>query len=266
MTELQQSINQWLASVAALIPLGYAFAAGMVSAVNPCGFAMLPAYLGLYMGNHDPRVASQSKGDSDRNAATTAAIPAQIWQALLVAGAVTAGFVALFSSVGTLVSMGSRLIIAWFPWVTVVIGTLLVLLGLSMLLGYQLSSNLTTRIASRMGNPHSVNTRGFFIFGVSYATASLSCTLPIFLTVVGSSMTSSGIVAAIMQFVSYSLGMGLVITVITLGMALFKGMTVRFLRKALPYINLVSSCLIIVAGAYIIYYWLFKFGLPSTFD
>ena len=32
-----------------LAPLGFAFAVGMASAVNPCGFAMLPAYLSYFM-------------------------------------------------------------------------------------------------------------------------------------------------------------------------------------------------------------------------
>ena len=38
-----------LGNLGLLAPLGFAFAAGMASAVNPCGFAMLPAYLGLYL-------------------------------------------------------------------------------------------------------------------------------------------------------------------------------------------------------------------------
>ena len=45
-----------LDSIGVLAPLGFAFAAGMVSTVNPCGFAMLPAYLGLYIGSNDPKV------------------------------------------------------------------------------------------------------------------------------------------------------------------------------------------------------------------
>ena len=31
-------------------PLALAFASGMVATVNPCGFAMLPAYLGYFLG------------------------------------------------------------------------------------------------------------------------------------------------------------------------------------------------------------------------
>lgn len=32
------------------IPLGYAFGAGMVAAINPCGVAMLPAIVGYELG------------------------------------------------------------------------------------------------------------------------------------------------------------------------------------------------------------------------
>src|SRR5437879_13132493 len=34
---------------AAAVPHAYALGAGMVAAVNPCGSALLPAYLGLYL-------------------------------------------------------------------------------------------------------------------------------------------------------------------------------------------------------------------------
>jgi hypothetical protein len=37
--------------------LGFTFGAGMVSTVNPCGFAMLPAYLGMYLGATDSEKA-----------------------------------------------------------------------------------------------------------------------------------------------------------------------------------------------------------------
>ncbi len=47
-----------LGSVGALAPLGFAFAAGMAATVNPCGFAMLPAYLDLYMGSGEKDAGS----------------------------------------------------------------------------------------------------------------------------------------------------------------------------------------------------------------
>ena len=77
MEEIQQFFTQWVSGIAHLIPLGYAFGAGMVSTVNPCGFAMLPAYLGLYLGSRDfsPLL---STGVSDSGGIPLAvAVPAQ---------------------------------------------------------------------------------------------------------------------------------------------------------------------------------------------
>src|SRR6056297_3335946 len=47
--------------LAAWLPLGFAFGAGMVSAVNPCGFAMLPAYLGLYLRGSVDRTGTRGE-------------------------------------------------------------------------------------------------------------------------------------------------------------------------------------------------------------
>jgi hypothetical protein len=55
--------------------------------------------------------------------------------------------------------------------------------------------------------------------------------------------------------------MGLVILALTLGMAFFKGAMVGGLRQALPYIQPVGSWLMVLAGTYIIFYWLTIGGL-----
>ena len=96
---------------------------------------------------------------------------------------------------------------------------------------------------------------------MSYGTASLSCTLPVFLAVVGTSFASSSILASAGQFFLYALGMGLVIIALTLGIAFARGAMVGALRKALPYIQPIGSWLMIVAGAYIVFYWLTIGGL-----
>ena len=115
---------------------------------------------------------------------------------------------------------------------------------------------VATQMASRMGNPGRANVGGYFIFGLSYGTASLSCTLPIFLAVVGTSFAVSSIAASFGQFVLYAAGMGFVIMVLTLGMAIFKGAMSSGVRKAMPYIQPVGTWLMIVAGTYIVFYCL----------
>ena len=117
-------------------------------------------------------------------------------------------------------------------------------------------TGIAQRAADRFGNPNETNVRGYFLFGLSYGTASLSCTLPIFLAVIGTSFAVSSIATSIGQFVLYALGMGLIIITLTIGMALFKGAMVGAFRKALPYIAPVGSWLMVVAGTYIVFYWL----------
>ena len=59
--------------------------------------------------------------------------------------------------------------------------------------------------------------------------------------------------------------MGLVILFLTLGIAVFKGAVVGQLRAALPHVQRLSALLMMVAGSYIVYYWLFKGGLIDSF-
>lgn len=231
-----------------LAPLGFAFTAGVASAFNPCGFAMLPAYIGLYLG--------------DKNTAGVKTNPVRnIARALLIGGLVTLGFIVLFSVVG-LITQGARSVVRdVLPWVGLFIGIGLAIVGSWLLGGGKLYAGLAQRVAARMGDPSQANVRGYFLFGLSYGTASLSCTLPIFLTVVGTSLAVSTLGTSIIQFLAYGLGMGLVIVALTLGMALFKETVSGGMQKALPYIQPVGSWLMVVAGTYIVFYWLSIGGL-----
>ena len=226
----------------------FAFAAGMVSAVNPCGFAMLPAYLGLYLGETERREQE-------------AVLLRQLVRALAVGGTVTAGFVLLFGVAGGVIGLGASFVGQALPWLGLVIGIALAVTGSWMLGGGKLYSGIAARAASQVGDPSQVSPRGYFVFGLSYGIASLSCTLPIFLAVVGINVAGTTGLAVAANFILYALGMGLVIMALTLGMAFFKGAMVGGLRKALPYIQPVGSWLMVVAGAYIVFYWLTIGGL-----
>lgn len=239
-----------LGSVSSAIPLGFAFAAGMVSAVNPCGFSMLPAYLGLYLGAHERDEAVNSKLH-------------RLSRALLVGGTVTGGFVLLFGAAGTAIGAGAQRLTDLLPWAGLGVGVLLVLAGVWLLGGGKFYGGLAAQAATRVGDPRRVGPGGYFLFGVSYGIASLSCTLPIFLAVVGSTLAVQGTLPAVGQFILYSLGMGLVIMALTLGVGLFKGAVVGKIRKAVPHVQLISAWLMILSGAYIVYYWLSIGGLLS---
>ncbi|MDP3063594.1 MAG: hypothetical protein Q8O40_10375 [Chloroflexota bacterium] len=59
MNPLQPLAEGFVNNLAALVPLGFAFGAGMVATVNPCGFALLPAYISLYLGGGPDAVSQQ---------------------------------------------------------------------------------------------------------------------------------------------------------------------------------------------------------------
>jgi cytochrome c biogenesis protein CcdA len=221
----------------------------MVAAVNPCGFALLPAYLGLYLGMFEDTATPSGRTKS-------------ILTALQVSIMVTAGFVLLFGTVGLAVGLLTSTISKLLPWTGLAIGILLVFVGGRTVTGGMLYAGATERFADRLGNAAGkTNLTGYFAYGLAYAAASLGCTLPIFLAVVGSTMARGGLVPATFQFLLYALGMGTVITALTLGTALFKQAAVARVRTVLPFVQPASAILLLGAGAYLIYYWLTIGGL-----
>jgi len=238
-----------LRSVVQVVPVGYALGAGMIAAVNPCGFAMLPAYLGLYLGTGDGREESPQLGVRFR-------------RALSVSGTVSFSFVLLFGIAGLALRLATNAIAGYLPWVGLTVGLLMVLVAGRMLAGGTLYTSFGERVADRLqAGTRQGGLRGYFIYGIAYGLASLSCTLPVFLAVVGSAVALHGPLAGALPFVLYALGMGLVISVLTLSVAFFKHTVLRYARKALPYVQPASSILLLAAGAYIIYYWLTLGGL-----
>ena len=236
-------------NVAMLLPLGFAFTAGMVTAVNPCGFAMLLAYLGLYLG-------FQKEHDIKGSLVTT------MGSGMIVGTSVTAGFVTLFGIAGIIVSIGSQTIIAsMLPWLGVLTGVIIVIAGAWIHSGDILYTTIAPTVASRIGDQSQTNVRGYFLFGVSYGTASLGCTLPIFLAVVGTSLTISDIRTSLNQFLFYALGMGTTILFITIGMILFNNTLTKSFAKVVPVTKVIGTSLMIVSGSYIVFYWLTTGGL-----
>lgn len=222
--------------------LAYAFSAGMVATINPCGFAMLPAYISFYLATENERPLGEV---------------ARLWRALLVGTMVTTGFVVLFSLAGTLISLGAYILVTAMPWIGLFIGLALIVLGLWLLAGNHLSIPCLPTLQVRRQR----SLRSMFLFGVAYGLVSLSCTLPVFLIVVGTAFTQQGVVQGLGQFLAYGLGMGTVLMGLTVGLALFREVALTSVRRMMPYVERVSALLLTAAGAYIVYYWLTKGGL-----
>ena len=199
------------------IPLGYAFVAGMIASVNPCGFALLPAYLGLYLG--------------DDRGASGAGRP--VGRAVVVSATVTASFVLLFGLFGILARLAASAVASSLPWIGTAVGAGLILLGGVLASGHEWNVSLGPRAAGRFtAAARSRGIAGDAAYGTAYGLASLGCALPVFLGVVGTSLQLHGIAAAAGQFMLYGIGMGAVLTVVTVATAWFGAGFPRRLRAA----------------------------------
>ncbi|MEX0762727.1 MAG: cytochrome c biogenesis protein CcdA [Dehalococcoidia bacterium] len=246
-TMFVSGISDWL-------PVGFAFAAGMVATVNPCGFVMLPAYLTLYVSDQSITVDGNEPS-----------VSRSLVKGLYVSAAVGLGFVLLFGTAGFTISAGARAVAQVFPWIGFGLGFIMAGLGAYILAGGKLYTGAASQAASHIGDPRDATLRGYFLFGISYAVASLSCTLPIFLGLISSSLATGGLAAATGQFLAYALGMTFVITVLTLAIAVFKGALVSQLRRVMPYVSSISAGILIVVGGYLVFYWLTEGELARHF-
>lgn len=217
-------------------PFAFAFAAGMLATVNPCGFAMLPAYLSYFLG---------LEGAPDPSAR------AGIVRAVQVASAVAAGFLALFALVAFAIQRLELPVAKYSPWVSIVIGIALVVLGVAMLRGFELSLRLPR--LQRGGRDRTA--RSMFVFGASYATVSIGCTTPTFLAaVVGTMHREDSFVSGAAAFTAYGAGTALVLLALTTTLALARHSVVRLLRRAQRHVSRASGALLVLAGTYVAYY------------
>jgi cytochrome c-type biogenesis protein len=220
------------------IPFAFAFTAGLVATLNPCGFAMLPAYLSYFMGLDEPGGSSNSTASSGL-------------RALQVGGIVSLGFLTVFGLAGVLITLGVQALVEAMPWIAMAVGVGVVGLGVAMLSGRELRVRLPK--ASRA--PTGRRTGGVFAFGVSYAIASLSCTLPVFLVVVAGTIPQLGFVAGVLTFLIYGLGMSVLLVVVTVSLAFGKQALVTRLRRGSAHVNRIAGGILVLAGGYIIFFW-----------
>lgn len=231
--------EHYVSTFAGLLPFGYAFGAGMVASVNPCGFLMLPAVLGYYLG------ISPTEHPADVTFA-------DLGRGVLFGLLVSLGFVTLFAIVGAIFAAGGTAIIRLFPWLGLSVGVLMAMLGGWLLLT---GRSLGLAWASRIAPPAGQGLRSAFLYGIAYGAASLSCTLPIFLVVVATSLTNQGFWSSLAQFTSFGLGMGVVVTAVSLSAVAFRGAVAQALRGMTPHVHRLSAVFLAGAGAYLIIYW-----------
>jgi len=210
------------------------FLRGMVASVNPCAFVLLPTYLVYFLG------VEAERGGSQR---------ASVRRALVVSTAVSSGFMGVFVVAGIL----SNFVTTWLnrnaKYATAFIGVALVIVGVAMLAGRRLP--FATPHLDGAGRDRTV--RSMFVYGVAYALASIGCTIGLFASVAFTSPDS--FVDGVVNVVAYGLGMALVVTALTVALAVANHALLRVLRSAMRYANQLAAAFVLLSGLYLLYYF-----------
>ena len=218
-----------------------AFSAGLVSFVNPCGFALLPVYIAYYFKNEGLEKSILWK---------------RLFAGLIFGLMVSLGFVTVFSLIGVIVSYLGKSLLRYAGWFDLLTGILLIIIGFIYLFDLSTKINLNSLInfgeklkSNKLNNKY----LSFFLYGTGFAVASLGCTLPIFLLVVASAIKAGGFFNGFIIFLIYASGMSFFMILFLLGVAFSKTIIEKTLKRWTPYIYKFGAVIVILAGIYLIY-------------
>jgi len=213
----------------------YSFILGVLAAVNPCGFVLLPTYLIFFLGTREETELATSE---------------RMRRALVVSSGISIGFLAIFFVIGVI----SRLFTQWIElnakYASLAIGIVLVIGGARMLSGW------TPKFAMpQIGGVQTKTFRATVIYGVAYAVASIGCTIGFLTTAVFGSIALHGFVSGVFSILLYGLGMAMLVTALTVSLAFAKTGIVTVIKNRLHIIQRLGAILVTLTGIYLVLYW-----------
>jgi len=216
--------------------LPLSFTSGLLAAINPCGFVLLPTYLMFFLGMENLRPGAER---------TT------IRRALAVSLSVSAGFLSVFIVLGIIAKWATNSFLDTMPYISLVIGVALMVLGVAMIFGYRLPFT-----APKMDiGERDRSVVSMFVFGIAYAVASFGCTLGPFSGTVLGAISTDGIATGIAAIALYGLGMALLVTALTVTLAMANTALLRFLRQGMQWFEYIAGVFVLLTGIYLTYYW-----------
>ncbi len=216
--------------------LATSFTAGLLASINPCGFVLLPTYLLYFLGMESNRPGTER---------------GSIQRAFAVSLAVSAGFMAVFVTIGTITKVATGWFLNKAPWISLATGIALVVLGVAMMFGYRLPFTTPRLDVGRRDR----SVASMFVFGITYAVCSIGCTLGPFLAIVLGGVTTDGFVKGITAIGLYGIGMALVVTSLTVTLALANTAMLRTVRKGMTIFEDLAGVFVLLTGLYISWYW-----------
>lgn len=210
----------------------YGVTAGAVATVNPCGFALLPAWFAREVAAHGEQPL-------------TVRFVRSVWAGLTV----SLGFVVIFAAAGLVFASGAAWLGQALPWVGVLIGLAFAAIGVIWLTGLRLPGGRLAAPCRRVNVKY-----GSFGFGLSYGLASISCTLPVFTAVAGMSFLTDESFSPV-GVLSFLGGAATVLVLVAVAGASSGAALSRIVAHSTQALRRLSGGLTLIAGIYISLYW-----------
>ena len=212
----------------------FSFLQGVVAFFAPCAVALLPGYIVAY-------ISRSTENDPDTYL--------KLRRGLKLAFLSILGILVIYSIAGVLIVLASQALKAYMKWVTIGMGGILIVLGGLMVAGKNITFSVNVNHASRKSEAWEA-----FVFGIAYAIGALGCLFPLFLVVATQALSAPSVLLGGSYFFAYFLGISLMMITAILLSTFAKDLFMKYLRKILPHMEMITGVLLILAGAYVIYY------------
>ena len=213
------------------------FVAGMLAAVNPCGFVLLPTYLMYFLGLQG---ADQTSTQRET-----------LRKALKVSASLSLGFMAVFIVAASLANYFTNWLTANAKYATGFFGVALLVLGAAMLFGFKLPFMNPQRLQGEKDQ----TVRSMFVYGVAYAIASLGCTIGFFISAVFATSRTGGAFTGIRNGVAYGAGMAVLVGGLTVALAFANTGLLKVLRHGMQYMDRIAAAFVVLSGVYLLWYF-----------
>ncbi|NHJ47051.1 MAG: redoxin domain-containing protein [Asgard group archaeon] len=275
-----------------------AFFSGILSFFSPCAFPLLPGYMAY---NLELLVRAEKKKDGTEEESeeeekdkrdTKIDVRKRVWKSFLWGSAAAFGLLLFYMIIGIISAFVGEVVSEWVEYITPAIGVILIILGIITFTPLQLNLSKAVDAISKIGTRRrkkkdaidsdedtedeetSTKKQGtirrempqmfqLFIYGITYALASLGCNLPILLGLIVGSIEAGAFGKAILIFLVYSLAMAVLMIIITMLVGFSKDVLINKLRASTRFVKILSGILLILAGGFLIGWFLWNWYNPN---
>ena len=212
----------------------FSFLQGVLAFFAPCAVALLPAYIFSF-------ISKNSELNSNKIFL--------LFRGLKLATLSIVGIFVIYTIATVLIIVANELIKEYMKYIATLLGVLLVILGGLMAYGKNISLNLHIEQKS-----YNSEVKEAFFFGVAYAIGALGCLFPLFLIVATQALGQTNALVGASYVIAYFMGISLLMFITIIGSIFAKDFINRKIRSILPHMQKMTAVLLLIEGAYVIYY------------